>query len=96
MDECLDQWRDMKFSYAALKQLEGKYLVENRVAGEISESAQVLYMLVAAGLCSIYPRESRRSYVKRFYDAVSTFKISLPTPIMAGVRTLPASSAPVC
>ena len=64
-----------------------KYLVQNRVTGEIYESAQFLYILVAACLFSNYPRETRLQYVKRFYDAVSTFKISLPTPIMSGVRT---------
>ncbi|QDE47724.1 hypothetical protein EIN43_25020 [Enterobacter hormaechei] len=68
--------------------------VQNRVTGEIYESAQFLYILVAACLFSNYPRETRLDYVKRFYDAVSTFKISLPTPIMSGVRTLPVSSAP--
>ena len=87
MDTFLDHWRDMTFSYAAVKQLEGKYLVQNRVTGEIYESAQFLYILVAACLFANYPKETRLDYVKRFYDAVSTFKISLPTPIMAGVRT---------
>ena len=87
MDGFIDHWRDMNFSYAAVKQLEGKYLVQNRVNGDIYESAQFLYILVAACLFSAYPRETRLDYIKRFYDAVSTFKISLPTPIMAGVRT---------
>ena len=87
MDGFIDHWRDMNFSYAAVKQLEGKYLVQNRVSGEIYESAQFLYMLVAACLFSDYPRETRLDYVRRFYDAVSTFKLSLPTPIMSGVRT---------
>ena len=87
MDSFIDHWRDMNFSYAAVKQLEGKYLVQNRVSGEIYESAQFLYMLVSACLFSNYPRETRLDYVKRFYDAISTFKISLPTPIMSGVRT---------
>ncbi|WP_042859106.1 class 1a ribonucleoside-diphosphate reductase subunit alpha [Dickeya sp. NCPPB 3274] len=87
MDAFIDHWRDMNFSYAAVKQLEGKYLVQNRVTGDIYESAQFLYILVAACLFSGYPRETRLDYVKRFYDAVSTFKISLPTPIMSGVRT---------
>lgn len=87
MDSYLDHWRDMTFSYAAVKQLEGKYLVQNRVTGEIYESAQFLYILVAACLFAQYPKETRLSYIKRFYDATSTFKISLPTPIMAGVRT---------
>lgn len=87
MDQFIDHWRDMTFSYAAVKQLEGKYLVQNRVNGEIYESAQFLYILVAACLFANYPKETRLDYVKRFYDAISTFKISLPTPIMAGVRT---------
>ena len=87
LDAYLDHSRDLNFSYAAVKQLEGKYLVQNRVSGEIYESAQFLYILVAASLFSDYPRETRVSYIKRFYDAVSLFKISLPTPIMSGVRT---------
>lgn len=87
MDKIIDHWRDMDFSYAAVKQLEGKYLVQNRVTGEIYESAQFLYILVAACLFANYPKDTRLNYIKRFYDAVSTFKISLPTPIMAGVRT---------
>jgi len=87
MDSYLDHWRDMNFSYAAVKQLEGKYLVQNRVSGDIYESAQFLYILVAACLFANYPKETRLNYIKRFYDATSLFKISLPTPIMAGVRT---------
>ncbi|MGL4446808.1 MAG: class 1a ribonucleoside-diphosphate reductase subunit alpha, partial [Shewanella sp.] len=87
LNSYIDHWRDMNFSYAAVKQLEGKYLVQNRVTHEIYESAQFLYMLVAACLFARYPKATRLQYVKDFYDAVSTFKISLPTPIMAGVRT---------
>ncbi|WOT06809.1 class 1a ribonucleoside-diphosphate reductase subunit alpha [Shewanella youngdeokensis] len=87
LGDYVDHWRDMNFSYAAVKQLEGKYLVQNRVTHEIYESAQFLYILVSACLFAKYPRESRLQYVKNFYDAISTFKISLPTPIMAGVRT---------
>ncbi len=87
LQQHLDHSRDMTFSYAAVKQLEGKYLVQNRVTGEIYESPQILYMLVAACLFANYPKNIRLDYVKRFYDATSTFKLSLPTPIMAGVRT---------
>jgi ribonucleoside-diphosphate reductase alpha chain len=87
IDSFIDHNRDMHFSYAAVKQLEGKYLVQNRVTGEIYESAQFLYILVAACLFSKYPATTRLTYIKRFYDAVSLFKISLPTPIMSGVRT---------
>uniref|UniRef100_UPI00356698F9 ribonucleotide reductase N-terminal alpha domain-containing protein n=1 Tax=Pontibacterium sp. TaxID=2036026 RepID=UPI00356698F9 len=87
LNDYLDHSRDMNFSYVAVKQLEGKYLVQNRVTGEIFESPQILYMLVAACLFADYPQETRLSYVKRFYDATSLFKLSLPTPIMSGVRT---------
>ncbi|MFC0179774.1 class 1a ribonucleoside-diphosphate reductase subunit alpha [Thorsellia kenyensis] len=87
LDKYIDHERDMNFSYAAVKQLEGKYLVQNRVTGEIYESAQFLYILVSACLFANYDRDTRLDYVKRFYDAVSSFKISLPTPIMSGVRT---------
>lgn len=87
MDEAIDHSRDMNFSYAAVKQLEGKYLVQNRVSGEYYESPQFLYMLIGACLFANYPKDIRLGYVTRFYDAVSTFKLSLPTPIMAGVRT---------
>ena len=83
----IDHWRDMKFSYAAVKQLEGKYLVQNRVTGEIYESPQLLYMLVGMCLFQDYSSDSRMKFVKSFYDSSSKFKISLPTPIMAGVRT---------
>ncbi|NQZ31676.1 MAG: ribonucleoside-diphosphate reductase subunit alpha [Oceanospirillaceae bacterium] len=87
LNSYIDHSRDMRFSYAAVKQLEGKYLVQNRVTGEIFESPQILYMLVAACLFASYPKDTRIDYVRRFYDATSMFKLSLPTPIMAGVRT---------
>ena len=87
LNEYIDHWRDMKFSYAAVKQLEGKYLVQNRVTGDIYESPQLLYVLVGMCLFQEYEPKARMDIVKRFYDAVSLFKISLPTPIMAGVRT---------
>lgn len=83
----IDHNRDMTFSYAAVKQLDGKYLVQNRVTKQIYESPQFLYMLVAMCLFARYPQSTRLDYVKKFYNAISTFKISLPTPIMAGVRT---------
>ena len=87
LDSRIDHNRDMHFAYAAVKQLEGKYLVQNRVTREVYESPQFLYMLVGMCLFSQYPKDTRLTYVQRFYDAASTFKISLPTPIMSGVRT---------
>jgi ribonucleoside-diphosphate reductase alpha chain len=87
MNDYIVHSRDLNFSYAAVKQLEGKYLVQNRVNGDIYESAQMAYMLIGACLFSRYDKSTRLDYIKKFYDAVSLFKISLPTPIMAGVRT---------
>lgn len=87
INDYIDHERDLTFSYAAVKQLEGKYLVQNRVTRQIYESPQFLYILVAMCLFANYPKHTRLSYVKRFYDAVSQYKISLPTPIMSGVRT---------
>ncbi|QNS01904.1 MAG: ribonucleoside-diphosphate reductase subunit alpha [Buchnera aphidicola (Pentalonia nigronervosa)] len=87
MNTFIDHWRDMNFSYAAVKQLEKKYLIQNRVTGKIYESAQFLYILISACLFAKYKKCIRMDYVKRFYNAISTFKISLPTPIMSGVRT---------
>lgn len=87
MDGFLDHRRDLNFAYAAVKQLEGKYLVQNRVTGEVFESPQFLYVLIGACLFANYEKSVRMDYIRRFYDAVSLFKLSLPTPIMAGVRT---------
>jgi len=79
--------RDENFTYAAMEQFRGKYLVQNRVTGDIKETPQVAYMLIAATLFANYPVETRLRWVKDYYDAVSNFYISLPTPVMAGVRT---------
>lgn len=87
MDAFLDHSRDLSFSYAAVKQLEGKYLVQNRVTQEVYESPQFLYVLIGACLFADYEKDRRLDFVERFYHAVSTFKLSLPTPIMSGVRT---------
>ena len=79
--------RDEDLTYAAMEQFRGKYLVQNRSTGEIFETPQVAYMMIAATLFSKYPAKKRMAYVKAYYDAISTFRISLPTPVMAGVRT---------
>lgn len=78
--------RDDLFTYAAMEQWRGKYLVKNRVTGQIFETPQIAYMLIAMTLFSSYERD-RLTWVKDYYDAVSTFDLSLPTPVMAGVRT---------
>ena len=83
----IDHSRDEYLTYAAMEQFRGKYLVQNRATGEIFETPQVAYMMIAATLFAKYPADTRMSYIKRYYDAISRFKISLPTPVMAGVRT---------
>jgi len=79
--------RDFHIVYAGMEQFRGKYLVKNRVTSEFYETPQMAIMLIAMTLFRRYPKETRLKYVKEFYDAVSTFEISLPTPIMAGLRT---------
>ena len=87
LDSYMKHDRDMLFTYAGLRQVVDKYLVQDRSSGKIFESPQYMYMLIAAVLFKNYPKEKRLSYVKRYYEAVSTFKINIPTPIMAGIRT---------
>ena len=79
--------RDEVLTYAAMEQWRGKYLVQNRVTGHIYETPQVAYMMIAATLFAEYPADTRLQYVKDYYDAISNFDISLPTPVMAGLRT---------
>ena len=79
--------RDYLFSYAGLRQVVDKYLVQDRSSGEIFETPQYMYMLIAMTLFAEYPLSVRMDYVRRYYDAISKHKINIPTPIMAGVRT---------
>jgi ribonucleoside-diphosphate reductase alpha chain len=79
--------RDENLTYVAMEQLRGKYLCQNRVSGEIFETPQMCYILIAASLFQDYPASSRLKWVKDYYDAISLHDISLPTPVMAGVRT---------
>ena len=83
----VDHERDMLFTYAGLRQVVDKYLVQDRSSGEVYETPQYMYMMIAATLFQDYPTETRLDYVKRYYDAISKHKINIPTPIMAGVRT---------
>jgi len=79
--------RDMNFTYAGLRQVVDKYLVQDRSSGGVYETPQFMYMMIALTIFAEYPKETRLSYVKRYYDAISKHKINIPTPIMAGVRT---------
>jgi ribonucleoside-diphosphate reductase alpha chain len=83
----IDHGRDYLFTYAGLRQVVDKYLVQDRSSGELYETPQFMYLLIAATIFSKYPKEIRLDYVKRYYDAISKHKINIPTPIMAGVRT---------
>ena len=74
-------------TYVAMEQLRGKYLCQNRVSGEIFETPQMCYVLIAASLFQDYPVDARLKWIKEYYDAISLHDISLPTPVMAGVRT---------
>ena len=87
LDAYIKHDRDNTFTYAGMEQFRGKYLVQDRRTKEHYETPQMLYMMVAATLFINYPKETRMKYVKDYYDAISQFYISLPTPIMAGVRT---------
>ncbi len=79
--------RDLKFTYAGLRQVVDKYLVQDRSTGQLYETPQDMYMMIAATLFADYPEKTRLSYVKKYYDAISLHKVNIPTPVMSGVRT---------
>ena len=83
----IDHDRDYLFTYAGLRQVVDKYLVQDRSTGGVYETPQFMYMMIALTIFAEYPKETRMSYVRRYYDAISKHKINIPTPIMAGVRT---------
>lgn len=87
LNSYLNHNRDLMFAYAGLRQVVDKYLVQDRSTGKLYESPQFMYILISAVLFKDYPKETRLNYVKRYYDAISQFKINIPTPVMAGVRT---------
>jgi ribonucleoside-diphosphate reductase alpha chain len=87
MDSYMHHKRDENFTYAGMRQVVDKYLVQDRSSGEIFETPQYMYMMIAATLFHNYPKETRMHYVRRYYDATSLFKVNIPTPVMAGVRT---------
>ena len=87
LDSYLKHDRDMDLTYVAMEQFRGKYLVQNRVTGQILETPQAAYMLISATLFHSYPKETRMHWIRDYYEAISTHDISLPTPVMAGVRT---------
>ena len=83
----IDHERDYHFTYAGLRQVVDKYLVQDRSSGELYETPQFMYLLISATIFSKYPKDVRLDYVKKYYDAISKHKLNIPTPIMAGVRT---------
>jgi ribonucleoside-diphosphate reductase alpha chain len=87
LDSYMRHDRDWNFTYAGLRQVVDKYLVQDRSSGSIFETPQYMYMMISATLFADYPRDTRMRYIKKYYNAVSQFKINIPTPVMAGVRT---------
>ncbi len=83
----VDHDRDLLFTYAGLRQVVDKYLVQDRSSGEVYETPQFMYMMIALTIFAEYSKETRLNYVRRYYDAISRHKLNIPTPIMAGVRT---------
>ena len=81
----IDHDRDYLFTYAGLRQVVDKYLVQDRSGGGVYETPQFMYMMISLTMFAEYPKETRMSYVRRYYDAISKHKINIPTPIMAGV-----------
>ena len=79
--------RDYEFTYAGLRQVVDKYLVQDRSTGQLYETPQDMYMMISATLFADYPEKTRLNYVRRYYDAISLHKINIPTPVMSGVRT---------
>ena len=87
LDSYIDHDRDYLFTYAGLRQVVDKYLVQDRSTGDVFETPQFMYMMIAATMFSTYPTETRLDYVRKYYDAISKHRLSIPTPVMAGVRT---------
>jgi len=87
MENWINHERDYTFTHAGLRQVIDKYLVQDRSNGEVFETPQFMYMMIAATVFADYPKEKRMTYVKKYYDSISQFKINIPTPVMAGVRT---------
>ena len=87
LNSYIDHERCMGFTFAGLRQIVDKYLVQDRSTGILYETPQYMYIMVAATLFQDYPKNSRLEYVQRYYTATSKGKINLPTPVLAGVRT---------
>jgi len=87
LNSYIDHKRDFSIAYVGMEQFRGKYLIKNRSTGQVYETPQFCYMLIAMVLFRNYPKETRLKWVRDLYDATSTFEISLPTPIMAGLRS---------
>ena len=87
LNSLIDHDRDFLFTYAGLRQVADKYLVQDRSSGVVYETPQFMYLMIAATIFAEYPKDTRLEYVRRYYNAISKHKVNIPTPIMAGVRT---------
>jgi ribonucleoside-diphosphate reductase alpha chain len=86
-NDFIDHERDFLFTYAGLRQVVDKYLVQDRSGGGVYETPQFMYIMIALTIFAEYPKETRLNYVRKYYDAISKHRLNIPTPIMAGVRT---------
>ena len=87
LNNVIDHGRDFLFTYAGLRQVADKYLVQDRSSGKVYETPQFMYLLIAMTIFADYPKKTRLDYVTRYYTAISKHRINIPTPIMGGVRT---------
>ena len=87
LNDVIDHGRDFLFTYAGLRQVADKYLVQDRSSGKVYETPQFMYLLIAMTIFADYPKKTRLDYVTRYYTAISKHRINIPTPIMGGVRT---------
>jgi len=87
LNDVIDHDRDFLFTYAGLRQVADKYLVQDRSSGKVYETPQFMYLLIAMTIFADYPKKTRLDYVTRYYQAISKHRINIPTPIMGGVRT---------
>jgi len=83
----LNHERDFALTYIGSHELVAKYLVKNKVTGQIFETPQIAFMVLAMTMYANEESTQKLAKVKNLYKKLSNFEISLPTPIMAGLRT---------
>lgn len=87
IDTFIDHQKDEDYSYSAIEQLIDKYLVRNRVTGQMYESPQVRYAVAAATAFHAESRSTRLRWVKDYYNSASDGLFTLATPVLVGLGT---------